>query len=37
MSKKKTTAEDKRKQTAAFWKFILDQRKVNNKEERCQK
>jgi hypothetical protein len=36
MSKKKATQEDKRKQTAAFWKFILDQRKVNHKEKPCQ-
>jgi hypothetical protein len=32
MSKKKATQEDKRKQTAAFWKFILDQRKKNEEK-----
>jgi hypothetical protein len=32
MSKKKATQEDKRKQTAAFWKFILDQRKDKKDE-----
>jgi|TARA_R100000005_G_C4822448_1_gene103043 hypothetical protein len=32
MPKKKATQEDKRKQTAAFWKFILQQRK-NKKDE----
>jgi len=32
MPKKKATQEDKRKQTAAFWKFILQQRK-NKKNE----
>ena len=32
MSKKRATQEDKRKQTAAFWKFILQQRK-NKKDE----
>ena len=32
MSKKKATQEDKRKQTAAFWKFIWDQRKKNEEK-----
>ena len=33
MSKKKATQEDKRKQTAAFWKFILQQRKDNKDKQ----
>ena len=33
MPRKKATQEDKRKQTAAFWKFILDQRKENEKKD----
>lgn len=32
MPKKKATQEDKRKQTAAFWKFILQQRKSKKDE-----